>query len=294
MTSTVDYTVHLDNFEGPLDLLLYLIRKAEVEITAIPIATIADQYIRHLEAVPDIDVDVAGEFLVMAATLMEMKSRTLSPPEEGEEGEASDPIDTLASTLDPRSELVQQLLAFKWCRDAAEALEARRDEWRKRFPAGHGGVDRDALQDAAAQMADTEVEDLELFDLVEAFSQIVASVDFSRLGEHHIALDETPIEEHMAIVLDDLRAIPPNEEGRRETPFREIFRGRNRSELVGLFLAILELVRQQQVRVWQGDPANEIVLRLCEDSADAAPQEIADAVVDPGSPDEQASNIGDH
>ena len=101
-----EYKVQLENFEGPLDLLLYLIRKAEVEITAIPIAGITDQYLAHIEGVERLDIDLAGEFLVMAATLMELKSRAISPAEPLEaDGEGASVIE---DALDPRSELVLQ------------------------------------------------------------------------------------------------------------------------------------------------------------------------------------------
>src|SRR5262245_66327905 len=110
-----DYQVALEAFRGPLDLLLYLIRRAEVDVHDIPIAQITDQYLAFLRQLDDIDIDVAGEFLVMAATLIEVKSRTLAPAKKGEDGEAAgdDAATAGLDITDPRYELVQQLLTYQ-------------------------------------------------------------------------------------------------------------------------------------------------------------------------------------
>src|SRR5687767_11780121 len=128
-----DYQISLDAFQGPLDLLLYLIRRAEVDVHDIPIAKIADQYFEFLKQIDEIDIDVAGEFIVMAATLVELKSRTLMPPSKGEgdgasEGgaTAADPTGGGVDLSDPRYELVQQLLAYQRYRIASDELEQRR------------------------------------------------------------------------------------------------------------------------------------------------------------------------
>ncbi|MFW5653435.1 MAG: segregation and condensation protein A, partial [Planctomycetota bacterium] len=141
MTHQEDYTVRLGAFHGPLDLLLYLIRRAEVDITDIPIAEITDQYMAFLRTIERIDIELAGDFLVVAATLMEIKSRMLMPPEEAEDG-AESSGDATADALtadgldrsDPRYDLVRQLLAYKRFRDAAAHLEERHEQWLNRFP----------------------------------------------------------------------------------------------------------------------------------------------------------------
>jgi len=116
-----DYRVQLDIYAGPLDLLLYLVRKEEVDIYDIPIAQITDQYVQTIEILKDLDIEVAGEFLVMAATLMEIKSAMLLPRVEPESLEAGD-------TGDPRAELVRQLLEYKKFKDAANLLNAAASE----------------------------------------------------------------------------------------------------------------------------------------------------------------------
>ena len=260
-----DYLVHLDSFEGPLDLLLFLIRRAEVDITDIPISTIADQYMAYLTGIERIDIDLAGEFLVMAATLMEIKSRMLAParPADHTEPGVYEPSAQAeeSKAADPRAELVQQLLAYKKFRDAAAALEDRKFDWERRFPAGHAGVDDEKLRDAlAAHQDDLDLEDVSLVDLVEAFTKIVATVNFDRLGEHTVTYDDTPIELHAEDLLDRLKNETTPEAP--TMPLAAIFTGRRRGEMIGLFLAMLELVRRRAVTVSQDSPGGEIVIGL--------------------------------
>ncbi len=267
-----EYKVQLGNFEGPLDLLLYLIRKAEVEITAIPIAEITDQYLAHIEGVERLDIDLAGEFLVMAATLMELKSRAISPAEPLEtDGEG---VSAIEDALDPRSELVQQLLAYKWARDAAEALERKREDWERQFPAHRVSIDKQSLAQAIEQANEVELEDLELFDLVEAFERIVEQVNFDRLGDHHVAIDETPIEIHIEDIVDQLKRSAPDARGSRAMSFRSIFHERTLPEVIGLFLATLELVRRRSITVRQDGAEGEILITLNDDPVNVAPQEV--------------------
>jgi segregation and condensation protein A len=245
-----DYEVRLSSFQGPLDLLLFLVRRAEVDIRDIPIHTIAEQYFAFLKQIDRIDVDLAGEFLVMAATLVEIKSRTLAPRQAG--ADAGDtPTDGL-DAADPRFELVRQLLSYQRYRTAAESLDALRHESARRWPAGgHGG---DAPDDADAEES-IEIEDAHILDLVEAFERIIAAVDLTRLGDHRVEYDDTPISLHQADIVDRL--------GRA-----------TRREMIGLFLALLELARNQQVEIRQDDPdaSVEIALREIPLGADANSQ----------------------
>lgn len=269
---TEDYRVRLEAFEGPLDLLLFLIRKNEVDVNDIPISTIADQYIAFLNSLDAdgslIDIDVAGEFLVMAATLMEVKSRWLArtPGEATETGEAP-------SGEDPRADLVRQLLAYKQYRDAAAALETRGTHWQSRFAVGGAAepevvsTDADAIADEVAAL---DVEDLELTDLLDAFKRIVATVNFERLGDHQVVYDDTPIELHAADIVERLKS-DEIALGEKRLSFRTLLTGRKRSEMIGLFLAVLDLVRRRMIGVKQ-DLAGEIELELRDpDSSEAIP-----------------------
>jgi segregation and condensation protein A len=253
-----EYRVHLDTFEGPLDLLLYLIRRAEVDITDIPIAALADQYMAYLAHIDRIDIELAGEFLLTAATLMEIKSRMLTPRPPA--GEGRDRADDASPGEDPRAELVRQLLEYKKFRDATDALEARRHEWERRAPAARAGVESDALREALlAQAGELDLEDLTIVDLVEAFQKIAASVNFERLGEHKVEYDDTPIELHAEDILDRLRQVATTDNP--GLSLRSMFTGRSRGEMIGLFLATLELVRRRIVAVRQ-DETGEIGLAL--------------------------------
>jgi segregation and condensation protein A len=264
---TEDYRVRLEAFEGPLDLLLFLIRKSEVDIHDIPVAVVTEQYLGFLKELGSstrIDIDTAGEFLVMAATLMELKSRMLMPSAKPvqNEGETGKP------TEDPRAELVRQLLEYKKYRDAADSLENRAEEWRRRFPTSPAGIDHNALHaalESASAAQDLDLEDLDLLDLAEAFQKIAESVNFDRLGEHQVKYDDTPIELHAADIMTRLAT----EAAAPELELAAVLQGRTRSEMVGLFLALLELVRNRKVAVRQDRVDGGIYLRV-QDQIDPA------------------------
>lgn len=266
-TPVADHRIRLDAFEGPLDLLLYLIRKEEIEVTDIPIASIADQYLAALEraGLEHIDIDTAGEFLVMAATLMEIKSRMLAPRPAGQP--TADPLAAPAEAEDPRAELVRQLLEYKRFRDAAQALEVRKLDWDRRYPAAKAGTDNAALRQAMLDAAgELELDDISLIDLAQAFAQLAATVNFERLGEHEVKYDDTPIELHAEDILDRLRRAAPEHSGEEahgtSLSLHELFAGRSRGEMLGLFLATLELVKRSAVRITQSAPGAEIRLAL--------------------------------
>ncbi len=253
------YRVRLEEFEGPLDLLLFLIRKDEVDIHNIPMASIASQYLAYVTELQRhaarIDIDTAGEFLLMAATLMEIKSRMILPREK-----ASTQTDTPMDASDPRADLVRQLLEYKTYRDAANALESRAESWRRRFGAGRAGVDDEALKAAIESAPDVELEDLDLLDLADAFRRIAETVNFDRLGEHQVTYDDTPLELHAEDIISRIRADAPA--AGAEVPLQAMFTGRSRAEMVGLFIALLELVRARRVAVRQDRAEEQILLRL--------------------------------
>lgn len=265
------YRVHLDAFDGPLDLLLYLIRRDEVDLHDIPIASIADQYIASIEDLDRVDIDLAGEFLVMAATLMEIKSRMLAAEnlrKDDPEGDEQDKPEK--DRADPRAELVRQLLEYKKYRDAADALDRRRADWESRFPARPAGVDNESVREALAGMGELELEDLDLGDLVEAFRQIVSSVNFDRLGEHAVVSDDTPLELHAEDIVERLATHAARGTGRKMT-LGDVMEGRSRPEMVGLFLALLVLVRDQRVGFKARGGGVELELIPNEARADAGP-----------------------
>jgi len=263
------YRVKLETFEGPMDLLLYLIRKHEVDLNDIPLSLIADQYIGFLDDVDRIDIDLAGEFLVMATTLMELKSRMLAAQADARDaanaGEVDDDDKPTAPGVDPRMELVRQLLEYKKYRDAADVLDDRRKTWEQRYPVKAAPIDDESVREAMDEMGELELEDLDLSDLVEAFRQIVASVDFNRIGEHEVMSDETPLEVHVEHIVEHLHSqIESGKPG--ASSLRSLLVGKTRAEMVGMFLAILVLVRDQRVGVLMNAGEVEMELRTDIDS----------------------------
>ena len=257
------YRVELDGFEGPMDLLLYLIRKHEVDIHDIPLSMITEQYISYLDDVDRIDIDLAGEFLVMASSLMELKSRMLAAETDRQNADPNDEDHTHAQDsggVDPHSELVRQLLEYKKYRDAADELEHRQADWAKRYPVQAAGIDDQAVQSAADEMGELELEDLDLSDLVEAFRQIVASVNFDRLGEHEVLSDDTPLEIHVENIVEHLQAKAASG-AQGSSSLRTLLVGKTRPEMVGMFLAILVLVRDQRLGVTMNNGEIEMELR---------------------------------
>jgi segregation and condensation protein A len=240
--ATESYTVRLDVFQGPLDLLLHLIKRAELDISVISIASITDQFMSYLTDIDYVDVETAGEFLLIASTLLEIKSRTVMPVE-GASARDLTGVDT--GEDDAAMELLGQLLEYKRFRDAADSLEGRKDEWAQRYPAAHARFDKDALREAQDDEPSVDLEDIELFDLVQAFQRIMDTIVFDRLGDHEVMYDDTPIELHQADIVDRLGRLDDSTGGRLR--FRQIFEGRNKGEVIGLFLAILELAKQRRV-----------------------------------------------
>lgn len=241
-----EYTVRLSSFEGPLDLLLYLIRRAEVDIHDIPIVEITDQFLTAIATLGDddrIDIDAAGEFLVMAATLVELKSRTLAPRRTEEEGETETVED---EAHDPRHELVRQLLAYQRYRAAAGRLEDRREEFAARWPVRVRVGD--ATEEEDAESPALELDDVHAGDLFAAFERIMAAIDPTRIGEHSVEYDDTPISLHQEDLLDRINHAPDF-----RLTLQDAFEARSRGAMIGLFLAVLELARQRKVLVRQED-----------------------------------------
>ncbi|MBL9122227.1 MAG: segregation/condensation protein A [Planctomycetaceae bacterium] len=245
------FRVELEIFRGPLDLLLYLVRKHELDVTDIPIALVTEQYLQYLEVLEALDVDGVGDFLEMASTLVEIKSRMVLP-RGGEEQEELD---------DPRQDLVRQLLEYKKYKDAASMLEERSRSWHDRF--ARLAHDPPPLAPAAAEQPIREVE---LWDLVGAFNRVVRERQLSR--GPNIVYDDTPIHVYMERIHQRLVASG-------QLALSEIFvTGQHKSSLVGMFLAVLELVRHQNIRTQQDQLFGEVWLLPPDESA-PPPESIA-------------------
>jgi segregation and condensation protein A len=264
-----EYRVELDAYSGPLDLLLYLVKRHEVDLYDFPIGKLTDQYLTYLRQIERIDIDVAGEFLLMAATLVEIKSRTLLPTLDSDDDEQSSAM----SELDPRYELVQQLLAYKAYKDAANELDQRRDQWSLRHahqPAGTlkragncepSTADGETVPEALS--VEFDLEDANVLDLCAAFSRILDSIGQGP-ARHDVVDDETPIALHAEDILDRLKRLATADDGDAAgLTLAELFLGRSgRTEMIGVFLALLNLVNQKQVKIVQDRLEGEIRLSL--------------------------------
>ncbi|MCD5402036.1 segregation/condensation protein A [candidate division NPL-UPA2 bacterium] len=230
----MSYKVQLEIFEGPLDLLLYLIKREELDIYHIPIARIAEQYLDYIRMMRMLNLDVAGEFLVMAATLMHIKSRMLLPQEELREEEEDE---------DPQAELIKQLIEYQKFKGMAEKLEERQIMQEEIFSRG---------RDETMGLAQKEGFLLEanLFDLLTAFSRVLTTV--SEEGFTEVVEDEATVNEKIREILDVLRV-------KASLNFTKLFAGlATKVEMVVAFLALLELIRLKEVKIRQAQRFGEI------------------------------------
>ncbi|MCA9594178.1 MAG: segregation/condensation protein A [Myxococcales bacterium] len=246
----VGYTVQLPNFEGPLDLLLHLIQQHELDILDIPIAFITEKYVDYILLMHELNIDVASEYLVMAATLTHIKSRMLlpTPPDDAEEGDEEE--------IDPRAELVRRLLEYQKYKLAAGDLSERsifgRDVFARGLPAPQA--------EGAAPLAP-----ISLFKLLDAFQSVLDRA--KTVIDHEIELDRFSITDRINELADRLRV-------RGRVAFEELFEGqRSRADLIVTFLALLEMTRLRMTRLMQAGPLEPITVELSvsEDDEDAGP-----------------------
>ena len=228
--------VQLEIFEGPLDLLLHLIKKNEVSIADIPIATITEQYLATLELMQNLSLDVAGEFLVMAATLIHIKSRMLLPPSEDTEEEEEG--------ADPRAELVRRLLEYQRFKDAAAQLEQREL------------LTRDVFARATApaeEAAFPGFREVSVFELLSALRHVLERLPKDNV--HEVTLDKITVREKMTLLLDTLRA-------QHQVLFEALFsEAKSRMEVIVTFLAMLELVKVRAIRIFQEELGGPIAIQ---------------------------------
>jgi segregation and condensation protein A len=233
------YQVRIENFEGPLDLLLHLIKKNEINIYDIPVAMIAQQYLEYLEAMEELNLNVAGDFLVMAATLLQIKSKMLLPVDETADDDEEGP--------DPREELVRRLLEYKGFKEAARQLDDQEKVWREIF-----WREQALSVDEAVEEEDLSLDNVSLFDLVDALKGVLERTPGSRLIE--IEPDNLTVRERMNLILETL-------EGKDSVSFAALFEGSShRLVVVVTFLALLELMRLRVARVFQAETFGPILV----------------------------------
>jgi segregation and condensation protein A len=245
----MSYQIKLDMFEGPLDLLLHLIKEHQLDILDIPIATITEEYLRYLAMMQELDLEVAGEFLVMAATLIHIKSKMLLPPDEATASEEGEPEE------DPRAALVDRLLEYKRFKEAAQTL-------------GHFESEQLRLYRRGAPAMDLEVEgplSISLLELLRAFRDVLRRADAATPLE--ISPEELNVGQRIVTLLDRLAQESPLE-------FTRLFVGsRRRAEIIVTFLALLELLRRGLASARQAEPMGPIMIYRSLERVDTAGRE---------------------
>lgn len=237
------YNIKIPVFEGPLDLLLHLIREDKIDIYDIPIAHITHQYLKYIEMMRELNLDIAGEFLVVAATLIYIKSRMLLPPDEEVSPEEQE---------DPRRELVQRLLEYQRFKEAALSLKEREEEWTKVFR-------REPLSDEA--QAEVYLTDVSLFDLLSAFKKILETAPPEVVS---ITKESLTVKDRMLFIMEML-------EGKDAIRFEEFFKeGITRIQLIITFIALLELIKLGLIKAYQEREFGKIwVLNTAKKSTDS-------------------------
>lgn len=247
----MSYKVKLEIFEGPLDLLYYLIKRDELNINDIPISSITDQYLEYLELMRMLDLDIAGEFLVMAATLMHIKSKMLLPPDEPEAVQEED---------DPRAELVRKLLEYRKFKEAAERLKERELVQKEIFPAP-------GVKDFIGQTPDQEERYFEasIFDLLSAFSKVLKEIPKAKFYE--VVKDEVTVSEKIHEIFHVLV-------NKSAVYFTELFQSaKSKIHIIATFLALLELIRMKEVVIKQDNLFGDI--QITKNSQRIRPPEIS-------------------
>lgn len=223
------YRVELQQFEGPMDLLLFFIKRDEIDVYDIPIAQIADEYLAYVRVLEEIDLDGVGDFIYMAALLINIKARMLLPSTEAdEEGEE----------VDPRRELVERLLEYVRFKEAADQLDTRHEHRQEHFTRGDASDHRERVEEDHDLNVDASV-----YDLVEVLGEMLSeSTEETEETTHEVEPLEHTMEEQQEYVLNRLMEEP-------RVPFRSLVQNRTKGFVIATFLAILELARQHYVQL---------------------------------------------
>ena len=254
-----EYKVKFEVFEGPLDLLLYLIKKEEVDIYEVNLTNLATQFIEYIETMRMLDLEIAGEFLVMAATLMYIKSRELLPVDQQVQVEGEDEGE------DPRWELIRQLVEYKKFKDAASRLQVLEEHQENVYPRLPGKLEFDSDQPLPKP-------EVSIFDLLNAVNQVLQRFNRQREDLRDIYEDKWSVSEKIEQVLRIVTERSP-------IKFSELFEGvTSRSEVVCTFLALLELMRLKQLACTQTEAFGEIEVRRGASQPPALEPEPVDAV----------------
>jgi segregation and condensation protein A len=241
----MQYNVKIDAFEGPLDLLLHLINRLEIDIYDIPVAQITEQYLLYIHTMKELQLDVASEFLVMAATLLAIKSKMLLPKHAEEN--LDDP-EGYEYEEDPREELVERLIEYRKYKEAASDLKLMEEERSLMFTKPPSDLSEYAKE---KQPEKTEL-NVSLYDMLAAFQKLLRRKKLQRPLVTKIARQEISIDKRMIEILDELRSI------KGQLSFYELFPHPSKEHIVVTFLAVLELIKRKEIDVQQDENFSEI------------------------------------
>ena len=234
------YTIRIEAFEGPFDLLLFFIERDELDIYDIPIAKIADDFLGYVHTMEHLNIDMASEFILVAATLMRIKAKMLIPRKE---------LDEQGKEIDPREELIQRLLEYKSYKEVTDELRRKEESRSMSFPRGNVQVELAALAEEA--LADAELESLTLYKLLQAFKRVMERFDEAKKNPVHTIVQYTfTIQEEQANIVSKLVYKP-------RLDFMDVFATvQSRIHAIVTFLALLEMINNQVVRILSGEGIN--------------------------------------
>lgn len=237
------YTIKLPQFEGPFDLLLFFIERDELDIHNIPIARITDDFLDYIRQMDALNIDLASEFILVAATLMRIKARMILPRK---------PVDEEGNEIDPREELVAKLLEYKRYKEVLDEMRAMEEERSMKFSRGHGTAELKRIADKA--LVDAELESVTMFKLLKAFERVMEQFADRQIITHTIVRFNYSIKDQQTYLRN---TIQPGE----KTAFETVFTGlENRIHAIITFLALLEMLNEQIIHLIQGDGTNNFWL----------------------------------
>ena len=243
------FTIHLDKFEGPFDLLLFFIERDELDIYDIPIAKITNDFLQYIHQAEQMNIDLASEFIVVAATLMRIKAKILIPRK---------PVDEEGNEIDPRDELVSRLLEYKRYKSVLDEL--RKLEEDRSMREERGNISHELKDIAVKALVDSELEDVTLFKLLRVFERLVRNFEEEKNRPvHHVYTYSFTIEGQRDYLFSKLKRGVKSD-------FMLIFGGlENRIHAIITFLALLELLNMQQIKIIQGEGVNNFWLTIPDD-----------------------------
>lgn len=252
MAANSTYTIHLEKFEGPFDLLLFFIERDELDIYDIPISKVTHDFLAFIQQAEAMNIDLASEFIVVAATLMRIKAKMLIPRK---------PVDEEGNEIDPREELVSRLLEYKRYKSVLEDMRLMEDARAQREE--RGNISRELKDIAVKALVDSELEDITLFKLLRVFERLVRNYEQEQNRPvHRIYTYSFTIESQREYLFSMV-----NKENK--TDFVQIFGNlENRIHAIVTFLALLELLNLQQIKIIQGEGVNNFWLSLPDDESD--------------------------